>query len=82
MAWISNEFIQCTSHILKPYMICRNTSYLFIFIGEERKLVEEVSEMPSNCLSDDDKKLPQVYLKVIVSTNSQLKHESHHLKVL
>ena len=33
---------------------------LLFFTAEEKKLVEEVFRNATDCLSDDDKKLPQV----------------------
>ena len=35
-------------------------SYIYLFLAEEKNLVEEVFNNAIDCLSDEDKKLPQV----------------------
>lgn len=42
------------------YFRCR-LIITFVCTGEEKKLVEEVFNNAIDCLSDEDKKLPQVF---------------------
>ena len=67
----SGQILKCAAHAVvlqcDNWKLCFNWSYTccsFPFLGQEKKLVEEVFNNAIDCLSDEDKTLPQVKLYV------------------
>lgn len=66
MLTFDSSYLQCLK-----FDIADSIRYLFswVFLDEEKKMVEEVFSNAIDCLSDEDKKLPQVCFNILLIGN-------------